>query len=99
MLRVVRTRKARRDMAGAIPYLEKYSEKAARRLEAAIQAQVDRIAEYPESGQACDELRPGIRRVVVGDYLLFYRVIGQAVQVLRFLHGARDLPQFFEPDA
>jgi toxin ParE1/3/4 len=31
-----------------------------------------------------------IRRRVHGNYLILYRVVGEQVQVLRILHGARD---------
>lgn len=35
----------------------------------------------------------GIRRKVYGNYLIFYRVVGDAVEVLHVLHGARDYAQ------
>lgn len=34
--------------------------------------------------------RSGIRRRVYGNYLIFYRVDKEQVQVLHILHGARD---------
>ena len=36
----------------------------------------------------------GIRRRPYGDYLIFYRVTDEAVEVLHVLHGARDYEQF-----
>lgn len=36
-------------------------------------------------------LLPGVRAWAVGDYVIFYRVDPDAVQILRILHGARDL--------
>jgi toxin ParE1/3/4 len=32
----------------------------------------------------------GIRRVVYGHYLIFYRITTDAVEIVRVLHGARD---------
>ena len=32
----------------------------------------------------------GIRRMVHGNYLIFYRLSGQTVKVLHILHGAMD---------
>lgn len=98
MLRVVKTRQARRDMASALAFLETHSPRAGQRLEAEIEAAIQRIAQFPESGRSRAEFRPGLRSVVVGDYLLFYRLLDQDVQVLRFLHGARDLPKLFGLD-
>ena len=33
---------------------------------------------------------PGVRRMPVGNYLIFYRVLGDSVQILRVLHSARE---------
>ena len=35
----------------------------------------------------------GIRRKVYGNYLVFYRVVSDAVEILHVLHGARDYAQ------
>ncbi|WP_158810673.1 type II toxin-antitoxin system RelE/ParE family toxin [Beijerinckia sp. L45] len=32
----------------------------------------------------------GLRRIVHGPYLIFYRVTGDVIEILRILHGARD---------
>src|ERR1043166_3335120 len=32
----------------------------------------------------------GIRRRVYRDYLIFYRIVGDAIEVLHVLHGARE---------
>ena len=42
-------------------------------------------------GRARDELAPGLRSLVVRQYVLFYRVAPDAVQVVRILHGKRDI--------
>ncbi|HEV7547793.1 MAG: toxin ParE1/3/4 [Rhodospirillaceae bacterium] len=42
----------------------------------------------------------GIRRKVYGNYLIFYRVVSDAVEILHVLHGARDYAQIlFDNDA
>lgn len=35
----------------------------------------------------------GIRRKAYGNYLIFYRVVSDAVEILHVLHGARDYAQ------
>ena len=35
----------------------------------------------------------GIRRKVYGNYLIFYWVVSDAVEILHVLHGARDYAQ------
>jgi toxin ParE1/3/4 len=40
----------------------------------------------------------GIRRCVSGSYLIFYRIVDDMLQVLRVLHGARDVDAILFPD-
>lgn len=40
----------------------------------------------------------GIRRRVHGNYLIFYRIGPQAVEILRVLHGARQYEQLLFPE-
>jgi toxin ParE1/3/4 len=49
----------------------------------------ERIAQFPESGERYEYPKGELRRVVVSPYLIFYRVTGDEVQVLRVLHSAR----------
>jgi toxin ParE1/3/4 len=53
------------------------------------------IAQYPKIGEAVDHLSPGLRRFTLGNYLLFYRRIGDEIELIRVLHGARDIDQLF----
>jgi len=39
----------------------------------------------------------GVRRVPHGDYLIFYRVIDDTVEVIHVLHGARDYEAILFP--
>lgn len=64
---------------------------AAERLIRQIYDAEDRLAEFPELGRARSELGPDIRSWAGGAYIIFYRVDGAAVEVLRILHGARDI--------
>jgi addiction module RelE/StbE family toxin len=41
----------------------------------------------------------GIRRCVHGDYLIFYRVRNEAVDIVHVLHGATDYESVLFPDA
>ena len=46
---------------------------------------------YPSSGPLRDDIAPGIRHLVIGEYLTFYRVGEDAVEILRVLHGRREI--------
>ena len=45
-----------------------------------------------------DELAPGIRSFPFGRYLVFYLPIGDGIDVVRVLHGTRDVDMAFGED-
>lgn len=49
------------------------------------------LADFPNSGTLRPAWGEGVRMDVHGRYLIIYRVRTDAVQVLRVVHGARDL--------
>lgn len=50
-----------------------------------------RLAENPGWGRPREDLRPGLRSLTFGRYLLFYRQTGRGIEIVRVLHAARDL--------
>jgi toxin ParE1/3/4 len=52
------------------------------------------ISRFPETGAPCEELAPGLRCFPVGNYVVYYR-FDKAVDVVRVLHGARDVSAVF----
>ena len=53
------------------------------------------LAEYPNLGTSCDNLHPSLRFLPVGKYLLFYMPLENGIDLVRVLHGARDLESLF----
>ena len=53
------------------------------------------VLQFPGAGQARSELMPNLRSFPVGRYLIFYRPIPDGIEVLRVLHGARNLRKIF----
>ncbi len=58
-----------------------------------------RLCEMPLMGRARDDFGPGLRSLIVGKYLVFYRVNGNILEIVRVLHGARHLETIFEDEA
>lgn len=54
------------------------------------------LARMPELGRKRPDLAAGLRSLPVGNYVIFYRPMDDGIQVIRVLHGARDLPPLFE---
>lgn len=66
--------------------------------EARADAFIDRIdrkfvslASNPGMGRVRNELMEGIRSFAVGRYVIFYRSIPKGIEIVRVLHGARDV--------
>jgi toxin ParE1/3/4 len=38
-----------------------------------------------------EDLRPGLRSFPSGRYLIFYRIVGSTVKIVRVLHASRDI--------
>jgi toxin ParE1/3/4 len=43
------------------------------------------------AGPVRDDVAPGIRHLVMNEYLIFYRVLDEEVEILRVLHGRRHI--------
>lgn len=57
-----------------------------------LEACCQRLAGNPELGRACDQVRPGLRRMEHGRHVLFYRIEAKGILVSRILHQ-RMLPE------
>jgi toxin ParE1/3/4 len=54
------------------------------------------LAQTPKAGPERKEFRRDARSFPEGNYLIFYRIINSNdVEILRVLHGARDLDEIF----
>jgi toxin ParE1/3/4 len=54
------------------------------------------LSKHPQLGRRRDhDLRPGLRSLSVGGYVVIYRIENQDVVVLHVLHGRRDIKALF----
>jgi toxin ParE1/3/4 len=69
----------------------------AQRTVAAIHDRCRMIAETPGMiGQRRDEIRSGLRSFPVPPHIIFFRFAGNTVEILRIVHGRRELrPDMF----
>lgn len=56
------------------------------------------LAQEPERGRACDDIRPGYRQYHVGRHLIFYRAIEEGIEIVRILHDRMDVEAHLEED-
>jgi len=60
-----------------------------------IETAVDTLSRDPKLGRQCSEIRRGYRRHSVGSHVLYYRLKGGAIFVLRVLHRSMDPQRHF----
>jgi toxin ParE1/3/4 len=91
-----RTPSSRRDYWDIWFYIaEQGSATAADNLLRTFDAKLQLLSDFPGIGAARPELRPRLRSFPVGNYLLFYRPIRGGIELVRVVHGARNLRQVF----
>ncbi|MER9106056.1 type II toxin-antitoxin system RelE/ParE family toxin [Mesorhizobium sp. M7A.F.Ca.US.010.02.1.1] len=91
LLPIVRNARAEDDLIAIWLHVARESEAAADRLLDRIEARWRQLATYPFLGAPRDDIAPGIRHLVVGDYLTLYRVDDDAIEIIRVLHGKRNI--------
>jgi toxin ParE1/3/4 len=88
------TAEAERDLAEITSYISADSPAAADRLLDSFIAMFETLASAPAAGRRRDDLRRGVRSFPVGVYLVFYQV-GTDIEILRVIHGRRDIEKAF----
>jgi len=96
MPRIIRTRESRSDFDNIWAYI------AARNLDAAdgvvrkLESTLNLLASAPQMGRKVEELGLNLRSFPVGSYLIFYRPVDDGIQLIRIIHGAREItPEYF----
>jgi toxin ParE1/3/4 len=56
-----------------------------------IQTSCLRLADFPQMGTSRNQLKAGLRSQPVGHYLVFYFPLEDGVDMVRVLHGSRDI--------
>lgn len=102
--RVIWRAVAEEDLTEAYLFIGADSPEAAERLLDAVGDAVTLLLENPQAGSP-KEFRSirsqGVRSWAphgFPNHLIFYKVSGDDIEVVRFLHGARDLPRYLEED-
>jgi len=81
---------AEEDIGEIAVYIAHDDKGAAQRWSAKIRLLCEALADSPGMGVARDELRPGLRMMLTGNYLILYRIGADAVEIIRVLDGRRS---------
>lgn len=91
MHRVVRTDRADENLIEIWSYIAADSAESADRTLDAIERRWRQLGEFPLSGLARDDIAPGVRCLVVGNYLTLHLVGADVITILRVLHARRKI--------
>jgi toxin ParE1/3/4 len=91
VLPVIRTDRADEDLIDIWTYFAADNLDAADRVLDAIEARWWQVAQHPYSGLRRDDIGPGIRCLVAGQYLILYRIADDGIEIIRVLHGRRKI--------
>jgi toxin ParE1/3/4 len=97
MAQVTRRPLAETDILEIWDYIADESLAAADRWLDHLDEQFRLLATQPMMGRARDELAPRVRSFPVGRYVVFYVPLDDGIDVVRVLHGARDIGADFNP--
>ncbi|HEY3813560.1 MAG TPA: type II toxin-antitoxin system RelE/ParE family toxin [Caulobacteraceae bacterium] len=95
MATFTRSARAEEDLIDIWTFIAQDSLTAADQVLDRIDEVCTRLAEQPRMGRSRNDLADGLRYFITGAYLVLYRVAGGGVQIVRVVHGARDLPSLF----
>lgn len=98
MKQVLFLAEARHDLDEIWLYIAIHDEAAANWLLDAIDAKSATLSHYPNAGPARSELGPELRSLSVPPFILYYRVAGEIVEIVRVIHAARDVSAIINQD-
>ena len=87
---------ARRDLEEIWHFIATDNPAAADKFLEALNSRFLMLVSMPEMGRKREELLPQLRSFAFGNYVTFYRIGESGIEIVRVLHGARDLPPLFE---
>jgi len=56
------------------------------------------LTQFPQMGRSYAHIRPYLRGLPLDGYIIIYQFLGNKVEILRIVHGSRDLMALFSQD-
>ena len=91
MSRVVFSIAARQDLHGIFDYIAADRPRAAIKMVDDIENRCRILADHPLAAEAHPEFGADVRLSTVRNYVIFYRPIPDGIEVIRVVHGSRNL--------
>jgi len=95
MPRILRRPRAQADLDEIWDFIADDSEERADSFIDLLDGKFQTLAQNPKLGRTREELAKGLRSFPVGHYIIFYLPLADGIEIVRVLHGARDLVALF----
>jgi toxin ParE1/3/4 len=91
------SRNARADLQEIARFIARDKPGAARKWIKTVKTKCRLVADHPKLGESREDLGPGVRTTLVGSYVIFYRILGDNLEVSRIVRGDRDVDSLWIP--
>jgi toxin ParE1/3/4 len=96
MSRIVRRPEAKKDLKEIWKYIAAQDRERADKFLRLLDEVLQSLAQHPFMGKERAEIMEEIRSFPVKSYVIFYRPLNDGIEVVRIIHGARDIEAMFE---
>ena len=86
---------AERDLRDIHEFISRYSSDSAHRTILRLRGAFLNLADNRFLGTSRTELRNGVRGLSVTPYIIFYELSDDRIEILRIIHGSRDITRLF----
>ena len=93
---IVKRPQALQDLAEIWGYIADDSPDRADSFADLIDSKLQTLARHPGMGRLRTELAPDLRSFPIGRYVIFYLPMTNGVEIVRVLHGSRDIETIFQ---
>ena len=84
-----------RDMEQILDYLANTNINAGEKFLEEFSKKCRYLTQFPLMGRSYREIRPYLRGLPMKNYIIFYRLTEQGIEIMRVVKGDRDLEAFF----
>jgi toxin ParE1/3/4 len=97
MLRLIRSARSEEDLIAIWQYvaIEAENPTAADRLLRLIDLRIEMLASHPHLGEQQPQFGERTRRLIVGNHLVYYDLLQDAVHILRVYHASRNIEKLY----
>jgi toxin ParE1/3/4 len=62
-----------------------------------LQEKLLMLSRFPEAGRRREDLVTGMRSFPAAEFVIFYQIFDDSIQIIRILNGRRDIQGIFQP--